>query len=75
MKILSNALFKCTYFEIKEMAFGLVASQGFLQKRYFIFSFSFPLQGFPHSSAGKESACNEGDPVAFLVWEEPLENG
>ena len=26
-------------FEIKEMAFGLVASQGFLQKRYFIFSF------------------------------------
>ena len=49
-------------FEIKEMAFGLVASQGFLQKRYFIFSFSFPLQDFPQSSAGKESACNEGDP-------------
>ena len=61
MKILSNALFKCTYFEIKEMAFGLVASQGFLQKRYFIFSFSFPLQGFPHSSVGKEPACNVGD--------------
>ena len=49
-------------FEIKEMAFGLVASQGFLQKRYFIFSFSFPLQDFPQSSAGKESACNKGHP-------------
>ena len=26
------------------------------------FSNPFPLQGFPSSSAGKESACNAGDP-------------
>ena len=26
-------------------------------------------------SAGKESACNAGDPVQFLGQEDPLENG
>ena len=26
--------------------------------------------GFPDSSVGKESACNAGDPVQFLGWEE-----
>ena len=29
----------------------------------------------PDSSAGKESACNAGDPVRFLGWEDPLEKG
>ena len=28
---------------------------------------------FPHSSVGKESACNAGDPVRFLGQEDPLE--
>ena len=32
-------------------------------------------KGFPHSSVGKESACNAGDPVKFLGWEDPLEKG
>ena len=31
--------------------------------------------GFPDSSVGKESACNAGDPVQFLDWEDPLEKG
>ena len=31
--------------------------------------------GFPDSSVGKESACNAGDPVQFLGWEDPLEKG
>ena len=29
--------------------------------------------GFPHSSVGKESACNVGDWVWSLGWEDPLE--
>ena len=35
------------------------------------------LQGmaFPCGSVGKESACNAGDPVWFLGWEDPLEEG
>ena len=48
--------------KFKKRIFGLVAPQGFLQKGYFIFSFSFPLQAFPHSSTGKETTCNAGDP-------------
>ena len=32
-------------------------------------------QGFPGGSAGKESACNAGDPVRFPGWEDPLEEG
>ena len=32
-------------------------------------------QHFPGSSAGKESACNAGDPVQFLGLEDPLEEG
>ena len=28
---------------------------------------------FPHSSVGKESTCNAGEPVQFLGWEDPLE--
>ena len=27
-------------------------------------------KGFPHSSVGKKSTCNAGDPVQFLVWED-----
>jgi len=34
-----------------------------------------PFLGFLDSSAGKESTCNAGDPVQFLVWEDPLEKG
>ena len=33
------------------------------------------LAGFPGSLIGKESACNVGDPVQFLGWEDPLEKG
>ena len=33
------------------------------------------LMGFPGGSAGKESACNAGDLVWFLGWEDPLEKG
>ena len=33
------------------------------------------LMGFPGSSAGRESACNAGDQVRFLGWEDPLEKG
>ena len=29
--------------------------------------------GFPGGSDGKESACNVGDLVQFLGWEDPLE--
>ena len=29
--------------------------------------------GFPGGSDGKESACNAGDLVQFLGWEDPLE--
>ena len=29
----------------------------------------------PDSSFGKESTCNEGDPVQFLGWEDPQEEG
>ena len=31
--------------------------------------------GFPGGSDGKESACNAGDQVRFLGWEDPLEKG
>ena len=31
--------------------------------------------GFLDSSIGKESACNAGDLVRFLGWEDPLEKG
>ena len=31
--------------------------------------------GFPCGSAGKESACNVGDLVQSLGWEDPLEKG
>ena len=32
-------------------------------------------RGFPGGSAGKESACNVGDLVQSLGWEDPLEKG
>ena len=32
-------------------------------------------KSFPGSSAGKESTCNAGDRVWFLLWEDPLEKG
>ena len=35
----------------------------------------FCKQGFPGSSAGKASACNAGDLVWSLGWEDPLEKG
>ena len=31
--------------------------------------------GFPDSSVGKESTCNEGDPIGFLGREDLLEKG
>ena len=31
--------------------------------------------GLPSGSDGKESACNEGDSVRSLGWEDPLEKG
>ena len=31
--------------------------------------------GFPGGSAGEESACNVGDLVQSLSWEDPLEKG
>ena len=33
------------------------------------------LRGFPSGSDSKESACNAGDQVQSLSWEDPLENG
>ena len=33
------------------------------------------LEGFPGGSAGKEPACNAGDLVRSLGWEDPLEKG
>ena len=32
-------------------------------------------RAFPDRSVGKESACNAGDPVRSLGWEDPLEKG
>ena len=31
--------------------------------------------GFPDNSVGKESACNAGDTIRFLGWEDVLEKG
>ena len=39
---------------------------------YFIYSSVYM---FPGDSDGKESACNEGDPVLSLGWEDALEEG
>ena len=33
------------------------------------------VEGFLGSSAGKESACNAGDPVRLMGWDHPLDNG
>ena len=33
------------------------------------------LKGFPDSSVDKESACNAGDLVQLLGWEDQLEKG
>ena len=33
------------------------------------------IQGFPGSSAGKESACNAGDPGSIPGREDPLKEG
>ena len=33
------------------------------------------LGGFPDGSAGKESACDAGDPGSIPGWEDPLEKG
>ena len=35
----------------------------------------YKYEGFPGSSAGKESACNAEDLVPLLGWEVPLEKG
>ena len=32
-------------------------------------------RGFPDSSVCKESACNAGNPVQILGWEDMLEKG
>ena len=39
------------------------------------FPFLHTLSSFPCGSAGKESACNVGDLVRSLGWEDPLEKG
>ena len=36
---------------------------------------SYLLWDFPGSSAGKETACNAGDPASIPGWEDPLEKG
>ena len=36
---------------------------------------SLASSGFPGDSHGKESACNGGDWVRSLGWEDPLEKG
>ena len=36
---------------------------------------SLKVKGFPCGSTGKESACNAGDLVRSLDWEDPLEKG
>ena len=33
------------------------------------------MKGFPGSSACEEPACNAGNQVQFLGWEDPLEKG
>ena len=43
---------------------------------YLLYDLPQVLVGFPHSSVGKEPACNAGDPwVRSLGWEDPLEKG
>ena len=34
-----------------------------------------PVPGIPGGSDGKQSACNAGDQIRSLVWENPLEKG
>ena len=36
---------------------------------------TYMYMGFPDSSVGKESTCNEGDPIGFLGREDLLEKG
>ena len=36
---------------------------------------SYLNKSFPDCSVGKESACNAGDPIGFLGWEDPLGEG
>ena len=50
-----------------------VLSNNTIQKHKF-FS-AQPSLGFPCGSAGKESACNVGDGIRSLGWEDPLEKG
>ena len=40
-----------------------------------IYNYLIVGEGFPGSSDGKESACNEGDPGSSLDWEDSLEKG
>ena len=35
--------------------------------------YSFSINSFPVGSDGRESVCNAGDQVGFLVWEDSLE--
>jgi len=47
---------------------------------HFLFQGYLPNPGFPDDSDGKESTCNEGDPIPnlqgpILGWEDPLEKG
>ena len=43
----------------------------------FVLPHPFPpyIGGFSGGSGDKESACNAGDPVQSLGWEDPLEKG
>ena len=38
-------------------------------------NYPMPSAGFPGGSVVKKSACNAGDPVQYLGWEDPLEKG
>ena len=54
----------------------VLAPQKFLLQEVIFFFFSFvKVLGFPDSSAGKESACNAGDPGSIPGSGDPLEEG
>ena len=42
---------------------------------YLLLAYIKGIWGFPCGSAGKESACNAGDWVQSLGWEDPVEKG
>ena len=51
----------------------VIPQSGFLKKKIFIKTIVD--LGFPSGSDGKEPACNAGDQIRSLGWEDPLEKG